>query len=554
MGAYQPLEMNARPPILDAMAQVSQSLGQLGDQRHQQALEAQARKRQEHADFVSAYTVFKKLADSGDHAGAAAVMQRFKGRYGESPTALPTPAPPAQQQRQGTPQGGSPMPDQMEFPRMPQEEGPDGVGPDGRPVQPPIDPGFVDSLPMGAPPPPGPQAPNPLMAAAQAPPPPSAAQHLLATNEAAKAKDQQRNQQRHNILYFTPPGEGGQEMSYDPQAVREQHLQQRTAEIEAMVAKAPPEVKAVYAELAPILAMDDKSDASDIVRMIGQRMTSKRADDAAAYREKHDAEVLGVRKQTTADRIKASWDNTNAAGAWKVKAAEAYNNSPLRQSTAATAVSSRFDSEWKDFRGQVNWRSLQTADRALKHALKAVASGNPLGEQEAKVMYAKFARGTTPTEGEMHLLYKNMGGLLANGPDKFVEKAIRGGLTDKEREIVGEAVQESENEMAHQIAGVYDSARAKFGPGSGHENMQGNVNANVASLLGPGFPPVFESTDGPVPTVTLGEGNPMVDPKARRAAAEKKRGKAPGPATAPAAKAGKVDWSKRYDELAGGAK
>jgi hypothetical protein len=157
-------------------------------------------------------------------------------------------------------------------------------------------------------------------------------------------------------------------------------------------------------------------------------------------------------------------------------------------------------------------------------------------------MYAKFARGSIPSEGEMHLLYNGMGGLIANAPERFVEKAVSGGLTDVERQIVGQAVEESEGEMASQIADVYAQARAKFGPGSGHENMQGNVNANVASLLGPGYPPVFESQDGqPLPTVTLGEGNPMVDPKARAAAARKKGGgKAPAPAPAatpkPAAK------------------
>ncbi len=534
--AYQPLEMNARPPILDAMAQVSQSLGQLGDQRHAQALEAQARKRQDFADFQAAYIQAKKLADSGDHQGAAAYMARYKGRYGESPTAHATPAAPTQQQGpQGTPQGGSPMPDAMEFPRMPQEEGPDGVGPDGRPVQPPIDPGFVDSLPMGAPPPPGPQAPNPLMAAAQAGRPQAPADHpLVAANEASKARDQQRG---NGVLYFTPPGEGGQEMSYDPTAVREQHIAQRTAEVERMVAKASPEVRAVYEELAPALAMNDQLDVGDVAKLIGKRMDEKQQAATATARA-HEGELnREQRGDLRGQQFEVSRRGQNMLLQGNLaKAGAAGPGNPLRVDAANLSATGKLEATLKDFVSMADGKSLVRSNRALNSAITNISAKGPDAVSAHKDAFLQLERqfkgGGVPTDAESRLLLHHLGG-WKGALEQFAADADTGDFSDITKQNLARAAQLAKGELDKNLNDLMSGLGDALGPGSEFEGMGSNVNRKIKALgktYGLDLPDLYQGEAGKRQVILgSGERNPAAGVPAAKA--PKRRAAAPAKAS-----------------------
>lgn len=535
MANYQPLEMTARPPMLDAWSQLNQTLGQRRQESHQADLEEQQRKRQDFADFQSAYLKAKQLADSGDHAGAAAIMAPWHGRAGmTSPSALANPSAPPGAAPGPAPQGGSPMPDRMEFkPQMPQEEGPDGVGPDGRPVPGPIDQGFVDSLPQGAPSP-QPPAPNPLMAAAQAGRAPAPADHpLVAANEASKAKDQQRG---HGVLYFTPPG-GGQEQSYDPTAVRDQQMAENTAELDHLIAQADPETQALYGKLRPaILASGKPVDPTDMTKVIASAASEKASAAVLGYRSSNDTANREQRGELRREGfgVQERGQDKGLEGRQAIAGAMAARGYAGAATTAHGALS-------HDFQGwtrTVDWKGIQSADRSLKNGLAAIASGNPLSEQEAKVMYGRFARGTTPTEGEMHLLYSNLAGRVANFGPKVIERWSRGGATDDERAIVQQAMEESEKVMAGRVNDVYDSAVQQFGPGTGHDYMAGNINGMVGSMFtGAGYKvkPIYEGEG--LPTVQLGVANPYIDTTATAPGAKPKPkgGAKPKPAATTAA-------------------
>lgn len=493
--AYQPLEVTARPPMLDAWSQLNQTLGQRRQEAGQAQLEEQQRKRQEHADFVSAYQAAKKLADSGDHAGAAALMSQFKGRYGESPSALATPAPPAAAPG-GAPQGGSPMPDALEFkPQMPREEGPDGVGPDGRPVAPQIDPGFADSLPMGAPGP-GPAAPPTaaasLMGAAPgARPAPPADHPLVAANEASKARDQQRG---HGVLYFTPPG--GTEQSYDAEAVREQHLQQRAQELDGLAAQSGPEFQEVYKELRPALIMNDQLDPTDIVKVINAKAAAKAAEAQFGYRQENDAANRAQRGELRHDAIVAGHENTETTGRYRVAAAQAGANAPLKVDTAARGDAAALESAIDKVFAQAGGKQGVAGMDALHAGAANINASGPnavLAHKDAMIQLARYFRGTTPTEGEMKLLYDHLGG-TPGAIDAFIQKLQTGDINTAAIEnlrssFVG-AFKEAEDKRDRLMTGLAErtGGRSEFATMGPNVNAQIRARAALFGLKNPDLP------------------------------------------------------------------
>lgn len=545
--AYQPIEMTARPPILDAIAGVGDAFSELGNIRRQSAMAEQARKRQDFADFQSAYLQAKKLADSGDHAGAAAMMARFKGRYGESPSALATPAAPARAPG-GTPQGGSPMPDSMEFkpghtaqdfdtehgqvpaqlpgPPMPMEEGPDGVMPNGQP-----------------PPAPPPTAAQSLMGAAPGGRPPPPADHpLVAANEASKARDAQRG---HNILYFTPPG--GQEQSYDPQAVREQHLAQRTAEVEAMVAKAPPEAKAVYQELAPALAMNDQLDATDIVKLIGQRMADKRAEEGAAARA-HEGELnRGQRATLTADRIEAGHENAHIAADARARYGFAINPPGFKDDQSTRQDSAALEHAVNDVFAKAGGGKAIAGMDALHAANANINATGPnavLAHRDAMVQLARYFRGSTPTDSEQKLLYDHLGGTPA-AMDAFIKRIESGELSDAAVENLRSSVALAYREAEQKRGRLMSALKHRLAdPGSEFRLMGPAARAQVASVaanygmedIGDAFPSDDATATAPAPALGTG--------RLARTTPKATPGKAPAQPVAASADGEALKWAQ----------
>jgi hypothetical protein len=513
MAAYQPIQMPSETPMLRAMSDLGSSIGELGQQRAQQRHDDELRKRQEQQDFQATFMKAKQLAEGGDMAGAQALMAPYKSMLAEQGGGPPPPAPMPAPEPPGPPQGGSPLPDSMEF------------GNDGQEA-----PGMA--LPAAAPAP-----------AAPAEPPPNP---VMAARQAQLAQQQTGNQQRaRTVLNFTGPG--GVAGSLDPEAGRKTAMERKAQMLDSALATVKdPEIQAEYARMRPGLMMSPADvDPADVFRALQAEVHSRHQDAAAEAKQRHDDAtaaasekrfdaMMGQRDRLTADRIAQSDKNAHTMAGSRLGAAGIMAQPELRQGNAATAVAGRFDGEFDKWQKQQGWGTVRTANRALHSAMENAASGNPLAEHDAQIQLARVFRGTTPTEGEMHLLYNNLAGKLGNAWPSFVEKMSRGGLSPKETEILTESIDIAKNEQKDQVGNILQSARDTFGPGSGHENMAGNVNAKVRGLfhgVGVDAPHVFEAQSGDaLPTVTLGKGNPMVDPEARHpavAARATQKGKAP---------------------------
>lgn len=513
--AYQPIQMPGKNPLLEAIGGLGDSLSSLGDQRERQARAKEAKQQQEHVNYQTALTKAQALYQTGDYEGAAAMLAPYKGRVIQdhqialtgtepkepvSPQGLPPGTPPGAGKippapQMGAPQGGSPMPDALEDPGK-YAPPPDRFGGQG--------PTESGDQPIQAPP----VAPeNPLFAA----------------QAATKAKDQQRSR---TLLAFTPPG--GQEQTIDPMAGMDRMRERRIAQLDqAFGDSKDPTVQKYYPQIRAVAASSDEDiKPMDALRyfhyMAATEQSGVNADkrvDASNTNQNANRDVR-VRGQdmTQANSIQSGKDKITAAGQ--------YNKGNLKEGAAATIVATRVDTEWNRWHQQFDVKKVLGGTRMLASADMNINSGNPLAEHDAQVSLGRFFRGGMPTEGEMHLLYQNLAGRLGNGMQAFVEKMERGGLTPAEVDIVRGAIGTARHEQRRVLGDIMRSARHEFGPGSGHENLAGNINAKWrGALAGFGLTDdeikaegdIYQAqSDAPVPTVEYGRGNPQVDRTPRR--------------------------------------
>jgi hypothetical protein len=503
--AYQPIQMpQEQSTFLDSF---NTGLGQA----HKQRADEEAQKRQEQQDFQATFLKAKQLAEGGDMAGAQALMAPYKSMLAEQGGGPPPPAPMQAPEPPKPPQGGSPLPDSMEFGNNPasdfdMDHGQPAAGQPAAAMAPPPAPPAALPEPIE---PPG----NPVLAARQA----------------QLAQQQQGNQQRaRTVLNFTGPG--GVAGSIDPEAGRKTAMERKAQMLDSALATVKdPEIQAEYARMRPGLMMSPADvDPADVFRALQGEVNAKRqaaaaeaADRRATARDDQFKQLFTQRGELAHDRIEAGHENARIGATARTGAASIVAQPEVKQGNAATAVAGRFDGEFDKWQKQQGWGTVRTGSRALHAAMANIDSGNPLAEKDAQIQLARFLRGTV-TEGEMHILYNNLAGKLGNAWGAFSEKMMRGGLSPAEKNILSEAIDVSKQEQAENVGNIIASARETFGPGSGHENMAGNVNHKVRGLfqgVGVKSGDVFEPQGGnPLPTVTLGKGNPMLDPEARHPA------------------------------------
>lgn len=294
--AYQPIQMPGEPPMFRAMEGARESLRSLGTIRRQQAAEDEARQRQAQQDFQATFIQAKKLADAGDLPGARALLASYGAELGQSggaPPPGPGMTPPAK-----PPQGGSPLPDGMEF-----------------------RPGHSDAdfdVEHG-------QAP-----AQQAPAPPP--NPIMAAREAQVGQQQAANQQRaRQVLNFRAPG--GQQMTLDPEAARATQFEQKAARLDAAFAGIEdPEIKQIYQHIRPVLMSNAQDvDPTDVFKYIQGVATDRRAAEAATAKQAHDEAAATARETREADR-------EDRRDARQVKSLEQSDKNSQRATAAAYAA------------------------------------------------------------------------------------------------------------------------------------------------------------------------------------------------------------------------
>lgn len=544
--AYQPIQMPQPegPGLFDAYMRAQefkrQSSRDAADALLQQRnLDQQTfqNKRLTQQDRQQAYLKAVELAKSGDIEGAKTVLAPFADQplsMGEEDVPGQKPqAPPMQGPPPGPPQGGSPMPDMLEFGGQ--------LGPDQEQEA------FNYQGPQTGPPDQEQEAFNyqgpPEPAAPQAPQgPPDLGAHAEALQNPLVAAAQATKKRK-----FLRGSMGGQEFNINPDAMRQEQQDRAVAQIDqAMAGVEDPKMLAVWKNrIRPaVLASTQAVDPNDIFRIIHNAASEE--NQAAGLAQRNDQ--FGQRLEDKQNQFAQS-DITRRRGQdlglqGRQAMVGAMTSTPLKEAAQATTALGRLDSQFDKWASKVDFKKMVQGQRALESAQANISSGNPVSEKEATVSLGRYFRGNV-TEGEMHLLYGDLAGKLGDGYQQFVEKMWRGGLDAKQQQIVQQSADIAHNEYLHQMKTLYNSGRHEFGPGSGHENFASNTNAKFASLMTAAgmedAPPLFGGGAEKM-GVSLGEGNPMIE---RKKAAIQKASK-PNPLQDKARDSAAVKWAKSH--------
>lgn len=470
--AYQPIEMGARPPMLDALDQLNQSIGSIGDQRDHQRKQKDLRDQQEHVDYQNAMTAAQKHFAAGDYEGGVAFLAPYRGRViadhqaalsggaaepqaPVSPQGLPPGTPPGAGKippapQMGAPQGGSPMPDALE-----QQDK----------FAPPPD-RFGGQAPAEGGPQPAPALPDHPLFAAQA---------------ATKARDQQKAR---TLVAFTPPG--GQEQTFDPEAGPDRRHAQRLAQMdEAFAGSKDPLVQKYYPQIrAAVAGSDEDIKPMDALRymhyMSATEQTGVNTHDRIDASNTNQDKNRGERERG----FDVSMRNADVAAAARRAQSFSFNNNPLKVDTGTRGDAGALEKAVKDAWTEANGKALLTSDRTLNAIFNNVSAEGPdavTAHKDAFIGLAKLFRGGTPTDAEQELLLKHLGG-MKGALQQFYADADSGDFSDITKQNLARATKLSLEEQGKNVARFTRFVGRRLGPESEFAGMGVNVNNAVKSI------------------------------------------------------------------------
>lgn len=290
--AYQPIQ-RPKPHMLDAMGELSQSLSGLADWKRQREQDRLEQERQQRGGFANAYMQAQALMHKGDYDGARMLLAPYAKNVQTSQQEV-SPSMPMSTQGQGpmggappAPQGGSAMPDALEF-ADPGEESrlqdlqSMGMGQGMKPASRMVPAQELEDIAdmAGIPKPPEAKPLHPLFAARQA--------------------DHRRTR---TILRGTGPD--GQAFTMDPEAQREAELQEshaRIAPVEQAVSESgDPIAIEAFKQIKPWL-LSGKVDTGDALKFINDAKETEARRAASIEKERQRvAEKEGDREYAKTD-------------------------------------------------------------------------------------------------------------------------------------------------------------------------------------------------------------------------------------------------------------
>jgi len=189
-----------------------------------------------------------------------------------------------------------------------------------------------------------------------------------------------------------------------------------------------------------------------------------------------------------------------AAPGLRADAANARDMSVLRQQGAAVRATAQFN-------------KLAAADKTVRGLMVNIASGTvPLQHADAQIQLARFFRQAQPTEGEMHMLYNNLGGTM-DAWNRFVARMGRGDLDAEQMRQLRASAHTVAREHHEDTSRFVDVARHMLGPGNFDmmpDQAQQLYEGMGAELGLTNLPPLYSTEGG----VTLGSGKrPKVQPR-----------------------------------------
>lgn len=353
-----------------------------------------------------------------------------------------------------TPQGGSPLPDGMEFPERGMfEQAKQAVGLPDLANRPPPGTnlliqaargiglgGFADKLQAAS----GPPVPNPLVAAASRP----AGNPLLRAAQSSRMR---------------ATGPGGEDLgTVDPNEAP-QAWAQRALEFEEAFKGVPMFAPYLSAGIAAVKQGTDPQHVYDTLMKRSQ-------DDAAALERARQAELNRQAMLKGKETIKQGM--LGSKGMQIPNANDSQNRSDLDS----------LNRNIKMFTQTAQFTKLNEKLVALNAVEANMDADTALAWKDVMIQLGRFFRGAAPTESEMAILYHGLGG-TPNQIMQWWRDRIDGKPTKLTTDFLRKATEKAREEVRHMSEELWESAKIEFGPGSGFEAMEKNVNTRVRGIF-----------------------------------------------------------------------
>jgi hypothetical protein len=225
---------------------------------------------------------------------------------------------------------------------------------------------------------------------------------------------------------------------------------------------------------------------------------------------------MSAEAKAKADAEKQDWERTHKG---EISPAALEQKKELARIAAAASGTNRtepnnerlfslLDRRANNLRATTQFTKLVAGDKTVRGMMANIADGTvPLQHRDAQIQLARYFRQAQPTEGEMHLLYSQLGGTMDKW-NQFVARVSNGDLSTEQLRQVKIAAGAVTREDAEDKRRFVETARKFLGPRSGLDMMPDqaqNLFEGLAAELGldpASLPPLYQTEGG----VTLGSG------------------------------------------------
>jgi hypothetical protein len=162
---------------------------------------------------------------------------------------------------------------------------------------------------------------------------------------------------------------------------------------------------------------------------------------------------------------------------------------------------------------QVNLNIDSKSHKRLATAMSNLTSGNAMQQREAaESLVSIFKGGGQVTKASQDLLLKHLAGIVGDA-ETWMQHNISGHFGGAELKVLQEATKNALAEEQERIHTLHQSAVDRYGPGSGWEQLAGNINHSVRSVFrqfGSEVPDIYPEAA----PIVLGSGQRPAAPKA----------------------------------------
>lgn len=256
-----------------------------------------------------------------------------------------------------------------------------------------------------------------------------------------------------------------------------------------------------------VLAMKEKDDAQQAIADRVEKQIGARSDLKGQY-------ALTGEQQLSEHEKQRQQSQTNAEILARSRVAAAAPQ--LKQEGANDRAMSLLERRAAGLRQTTQFNKLVASDKNVRGLMTNIADGTvPLQHADAQIQLARFFRQAQPTEGEMHILYNNLGGTMDKW-NQFVARMENGDLSPEQLRQVKISAGQVQREHKEDLRRFQRSAAKALGPGSGFENVPDQAESLYQSLgaeLGLDeneLPPLYSTEGG----ISVGSGKkPTVRPR-----------------------------------------